>query len=79
MPKMKVLGGKDIVEILSKFDFRIVDQTGSHVKLRRITKTNEKQTLIVPLHKEIDKGLLNAIFKQAKVHIGEELKKYFFS
>jgi len=33
----------------------------------------------MPFHKEIDKGLLGAIFRQAKAYIGdEELRKYFF-
>ncbi|MEM2959110.1 MAG: type II toxin-antitoxin system HicA family toxin [Candidatus Jordarchaeaceae archaeon] len=54
MPKLKVLGGKDVVKILSLFGFEIVSQRGSHVKLRRVLSDGTKQTLTIPLHKELD-------------------------
>ena len=79
MPKLKVLSGKDIVDILSEFGFKILDQNGSHVKLRRVSVSGDKQTLIVPMHKETDKGLISGIFKQASAYIPEQdLKKYFY-
>lgn len=79
MPKLKTLSGKDVVSILSSFSFHVIDQTGSHIKLRRYID-NQKQTLTVPLHKEIDKGLLKAIFLQSSVYISEkELREYFYT
>ena len=54
MPKLKVLSSKDVIKIIESFDFEVVSQKGSHVKLRRILK-GTKQTLTIPDHKELDK------------------------
>jgi len=35
MPRLKVLSGKDVVKILSRFGFMPVSQKESHVKLSR--------------------------------------------
>ncbi|MEM3733903.1 MAG: type II toxin-antitoxin system HicA family toxin [Nitrososphaerales archaeon] len=79
MPKLKVLSGKDVVRIFSSFNFRVVSQKGSHVKLRRILEDGTRQTLTIPIHKELDKGTLRAIFRQALRYIPEEaLKPYFY-
>jgi predicted RNA binding protein YcfA (HicA-like mRNA interferase family) len=79
MPKLKVLSGKDLINIFSDFGFHIIDQTGSHVKMR-FHKDGNKQTLTIPLHKEIDKGLLKGIFTQGSIYISEqELRKFFYT
>ncbi|HEY4516193.1 MAG TPA: type II toxin-antitoxin system HicA family toxin [Candidatus Paceibacterota bacterium] len=76
---MRVLGGKDLLKIFSSFGFKEIDQRGSHLKMRRIVD-GDKQTLTVPIHKEIDKGLLKQIFVQASQYISEEeLKPFFYS
>ena len=78
MPKLKVLSSKDVIKILESFDFEVISQKGSHVKLRRILK-GAKQTLTIPDHKELDKGTLRAIFNQASKYIpSEELKGFFY-
>ena len=79
MPKLKVLGGKELLKIFAIYGFEKIDQHGSHVKIRRIG-LNGKETLTIPMHNEIDKGLLKQIFIQASVYISEsDLRKYFFS
>lgn len=79
MPKLRVLSGKEVIKILSKFGFEVVSQKGSHVKLRRVLSDGTKQTLTVPLHEELDKGTLKAIIRQASRYIPEEeLKRYFY-
>ena len=79
MPKLRNLSGKDVVRILSWFGFKVVSQRGSHVKLRRILLDGAKQTLTIPLHEELDKGTLRAIFRQALRYIPEEeLKSHFY-
>ncbi|HUC88319.1 MAG TPA: type II toxin-antitoxin system HicA family toxin [Candidatus Binatia bacterium] len=79
MPKPKRLSGKDVIKILALFDFEIVSQRGSHVKLKRIVGS-ESQTLTIPLHKELDKGTANAIFRQACRYIDESsLREHFYS
>jgi predicted RNA binding protein YcfA (HicA-like mRNA interferase family) len=80
MPKLKILSGVEIIKIFAKFDFKISSQTGSHVKLVRILLDGTKQPLTIPYHKELDKGTLKAIFRQALRYIQEEdLKPYFYS
>ena len=71
MPKLRILSGKDIVSILKKFGFIVDRQRGSHVKLRR-TEKGTRQTLTIPLHPEIDKGTLGAIYHQILRYIPEE-------
>ncbi|MDZ4711956.1 MAG: type II toxin-antitoxin system HicA family toxin [bacterium] len=79
MPKLKKLSGKEVISILNQFDFKVINQRGSHVKLRR-TKDNFKQTLLIPNHKEIDTGTLRAIVRQAGKYISlEELQKHFYT
>ena len=79
MPKLRVLSGKEVIRILSKFGFEVASQRGSHVKLRRILQDGTKQTLTVPLHEELDKGTLKAIIRQASRYVPEEeLKQYFY-
>lgn len=79
MPKLKNLSGKDVVSILNQFGFEVINQRGSHIKLRRM-KEDSKQTLLIPNHKEIDTGTLRAIVRQAGRYIPvEDLNKHFYS
>lgn len=79
MPKPKRLSGDDFIHIFNAFGFSILSQRGSHVKLRRMTATGEKQTLTVPRHNELDAGTVRAIFRQASRYIPEgELRSHFF-
>jgi len=79
MPKLKVLSGGDVVKILKEFDFDVASQKGSHVKLRRVLSDKTKQILTIPLHDELDRGTLRAIFRQASHYIPEEeLRSRFY-
>lgn len=78
MPKIKILSGTEVVKIFSKFGFLRHSQKRSHVKLRRKV-LDRKETLIIPLHRELDTGTCQAIFKQATQYIPElELYDYFY-
>lgn len=79
MPKLKKLSGRDVISILNQFGFEVLNQGGSHIKLRRV-KDDLKQTLLIPNHKEIDTGTLRAIVRQAGRYISmEDLNKHFYS
>lgn len=79
MPKLKNISGEEIVKIFLNFGFFVDVQRGSHVKIKRI-KGGSKQTLVVPLHKELDRGTVSGIYKQALRYIPEEsLKSHFYS
>jgi predicted RNA binding protein YcfA (HicA-like mRNA interferase family) len=79
MPKLKILSGSEVIKVFSKFGFEILSQKGSHIKIRRFLN-NQKETLIIPDHKQLDTGTLRAIIKQASKYIPQdELKNYFYS
>ena len=77
--KLRRLSGKQVISILGLFGFAEVSQRGSHVKLVRTVGTS-RQVLVIPLHKELDRGTLKAIFRQASRFIREsELGPHFYS
>ena len=56
MPKLPVISGADCIKVLQKHGFQMVGQKGSHLKLRL-----ESVTVIVPIHKTLDRGTLKGI------------------
>ena len=79
MPRLRQLSGRDLLRIFAAFGFRVLNTRGSHVKLRRALADGERQTLTVPLHKELAPGTLYAIYRQALRYLPEaELKPWFF-
>ena len=62
MPKLPPLSGRDIVRALERLGFAQAGQSGSHVKLRRADVS-----CIVPLHKEVKRGTLAGILRQAQL------------
>lgn len=79
MPRLRILSGSEAVEIFKSFGFVAASQKGSHVKLRRELTDGTKQILTIPLHKELDKGTLRAIFRQALRYVPEaDLKPRFY-
>jgi len=80
MPKLRRLSGSEVIKILGHFGFSVVSQGESHVKLRRLTATGEKQTLTVPNHPQLDTGTCKAIYRQATRYIPEDdLKPFFYA
>ena len=63
MPKLPIVSGKDVIKALHKIGYDIDHQTGSHMILRQTLEPHRRLT--VPNHKEIAKGTLLAIIKQA--------------
>ena len=78
MPRMRRLSGDDVIAILGRFGFVVHSQRGSHVKLRRITSMGTAQSLTIPRHREMDRGTLRAIMRQASRFVPEDdLGPYF--
>ena len=76
---LKTLSSKEVVSIFETFGFVVHDQKGSHIKLRRQGAIG-KETLLVPERKQIAKGTLREIFKQASSYISQaELRPHFFN
>ena len=79
MPRLRNLSGGDVLQILRDFGFEQYSQRGSHVKVRRLI-AGQAQTLTVPNHKEIDRGTLQAIIRQASRFIAEsDLRRWFYT
>jgi len=59
---------------ISKIGFEHVRTKGSHAILSKIDKVKGKITIPVPLHKELAKGTLKSIMKQANMDLDDLLK-----
>jgi predicted RNA binding protein YcfA (HicA-like mRNA interferase family) len=64
-----VLSGKQVCKILGKMGYHKDHQTGSHITLRQENYPHRRLT--VPDHKELAKGTLRAIVRQAGLTIDE--------
>jgi predicted RNA binding protein YcfA (HicA-like mRNA interferase family) len=79
MSKLKSFSGEGLIKLFSGLGFGVYTQKGSHIKLRRL-KDSQKETLVIPNHKVIDKGTLRAILRQASKYIAiEKLNALFYS
>jgi predicted RNA binding protein YcfA (HicA-like mRNA interferase family) len=68
MSKLPVIGGRDCVNTLRKAGFEIARQKGSHIIMRR---DDPKATVVVPDHRELDRGTLRGIIRQAGMTVDE--------
>jgi predicted RNA binding protein YcfA (HicA-like mRNA interferase family) len=59
--KLPIVSGRQAVHALAKAGFIEVSQRGSHMKLR----DSAGKTAIVPLHRELARGALRSIPRQA--------------
>ena len=66
MTKLPRISGQECIKALSKIGFYIKRQEESHIILRR---DNHFAQLVVPNHKELDRGTLRAIIKQAGISV----------
>ena len=71
MTKLPRLSGQECIKVLQKAGFVIKRQEGSHIVLRR---TEPFMQVVVPDHKELDRGTLRAIIRYAGISV-EEFEK----
>jgi predicted RNA binding protein YcfA (HicA-like mRNA interferase family) len=71
MRKLPVVSGRQCIKMLTRVGFIQRRQVGSHVTLHH-PQTRHRVT--VPLHKELDRGTLQGILKQAGLSGDEFLK-----
>jgi predicted RNA binding protein YcfA (HicA-like mRNA interferase family) len=71
MSKLPSISGRECVKALAKAGFYFKRQEGSHIILRR---DNPFVQLVVPDHKELDRGTLRAIIRQAGITVDEFIK-----
>jgi len=65
------ISGRECVKALEKAGFIIKRQEGSHIILRRGEPFAQ---LVVPDHKELDRGTLRAIIRQAGITVDGFMK-----
>ena len=68
MSRLPRTSGRDCVKALGKVGFYLKRQHGSHLILRR---DNPFAQVVVPNHKELDRGTLRAIIRQAGLSVNE--------
>jgi predicted RNA binding protein YcfA (HicA-like mRNA interferase family) len=67
LPKLRGISGDVVVKILcNRFGFAISGQSGSHIRLSKVT-TEGKIGTVVPMHDELKPGTLKSVLKLAKV------------
>ncbi len=77
-PRLRRLAEAEVVAALARLGFEQVSCRGSHAKLQRV-RDGRRQTLTVPLHRDLDTGTLRAIYRQALRFVAEEeLRPQFF-
>lgn len=72
MPKLPLISGIEAVKALGKLGYGLDHQTGSHIILRQQEEPHRRLT--VPNHKELAKGTLRAIIRQAGLTVEEFVK-----
>jgi predicted RNA binding protein YcfA (HicA-like mRNA interferase family) len=68
MSKLPRVPGRECVKALGKVGFYFKRQEGSHIILRR---DDPFAQVVVPDHKELDRGTLRAMIRQAGLSVGE--------
>lgn len=66
MTKLPRVSGRKCIRALERHGFRVRRQRGSHVILRRDEPFAQ---VVVPDHKELDRGTLRGILRQAGVSV----------
>lgn len=61
-PRQPVVSGERLIRVLRKEGWEVVRQRGSHVRLK---KPGRRQALVVPLHRELRRGTLAGILRDA--------------
>jgi predicted RNA binding protein YcfA (HicA-like mRNA interferase family) len=66
--KLPIISGLECVKALEKIGFVVDRQRGSHIILVR---EEPRTTISVPDHKELDRGTLRGIIRQAGLSVDE--------
>ena len=66
--QLPVISGREAARIFGKFGWTFDRQRGSHMIL---TKLGEYESLSVPNHKELGRGLLRSLIRDANITVQE--------
>ncbi|XGB39228.1 MAG: type II toxin-antitoxin system HicA family toxin [Cyanobacteria bacterium LVE1205-1] len=65
---LPVMSGREVVRVFESLGWEAVRQTGSHIIM---TKDEETATLSVPDHREVAKGTLRSLIRNAGLTVEE--------
>ncbi len=68
MPELPVVSGREALKVFVKLGWSFVRQKGSHMIL---TKSGSWASLSVPDHRELDRGTLRKLIRQAGSTVDE--------
>lgn len=71
MNKLPRISGRECAKALGKAGYHVRRQEGSHMVLRR---DDPFAQVVVPDHKELDRGTLRAIIRQAGISVDDFVK-----
>lgn len=66
--RLPVVSGAELIRVLERLGWEVVRQRGSHVRLRHPERST---LLVVPLHRELKRGTLAGILRDANLGRGE--------
>ena len=69
MSKLPSVSGREIVKAMNKLGYEFDRQRGSHIILRQCTAPHRRLT--IPDHREVAKGTLRSILREAGVTVDE--------
>lgn len=73
--KLPILSGEAVIKLLRKEGFSITRQKGSHVSLHKKFQDGSIHLVVVPMKREIKKGTLLSVIKQAGMSREEFIAK----
>ena len=73
--KLPVVSGEQIIKLLQKEGFSVTRQKGSHISLHKKLDDGSTILVVVPRKREMKKGTLLSIIKQARMTREEFIDK----
>jgi predicted RNA binding protein YcfA (HicA-like mRNA interferase family) len=67
------IGGEKLCQLLETYDYKIIRQTGSHIRLTSAIK-GEEHHITIPRHSPIKIGTLNQIISTVAIYLGMDKK-----
>lgn len=68
MPKLPSISGEKAVKCFEKLGYFVSRQKGSHIRLRH-SSDKKKKPLTIPKHKELGRGLLRKLIRDAEISL----------
>jgi len=65
---LPVISGAQLIRVLERLGWEVVRQRGSHVRLRH---PDRRTFLVVPFHRELKRGTLRGILRDAGLDVDE--------